>query len=98
MLRNGSIAPLEKIAEQGDTDIQTLLGEVYDPFPGRTSMRGAVKDMTEAKKWYERAALAGDDLACRRLIRIYATGKPSVDNYLKAGYYFLRWALPQFRL
>jgi hypothetical protein len=87
-IRKGNLSSLEALAEAGDPEVQFLLGEIYDTTFAPSE--GALKDNTEAAKWYRMAAVQGHAHACRRLTRLYALGMGVPKNYLSALGWFLR--------
>lgn len=66
-----------KAAEQGDADAQNSIGHFYETGCETAEVK---QDPCEAIKWYEKAAEQGDDIAMRRLARIFKDGVLVPEN------------------
>lgn len=75
-------------AEKGDADAQFNLGVFYD---NRTddNDRPTTGNRAEAVKWLRRAAQQGLPRAQTRLAELYADGRDTAADYVKAGAWFL---------
>jgi hypothetical protein len=86
--REGKLAGLEALASAGDSEVQFMLGEIYDTT--FASAEDVVKDDAAAAKWYRMAAEQGHAHAQRRLTRLYALGRGVPKSYLRAAGWLLR--------
>ncbi len=66
------------LAEQGDSNAQTMLGAMY------YSGRGVIQDYKEAEKWWRLAAEQGDSDAQHNLGVMYADGQGVIQDYKEA--------------
>ena len=66
------------LAEQGDADVQTLVGAMY------SNGKGVPQDYTEAVKWYRLASEQGTADAQTNLGFMYSNGKGVPQDYAKA--------------
>ncbi|MDR3231625.1 MAG: sel1 repeat family protein, partial [Synergistaceae bacterium] len=81
-------------AERGAPMPQYMLAQMHE------TGKGAAKSLTEAVKWYEKAAAQGNTMAQNRLGEMYRDGLGVVKNKQKAIQLFERAAkggLPQAR-
>ena len=70
------------LAEQGDADVQTLVGAMY------SNGKGVPQDYTEAVKWYLLAAEQGDAKAQTDLGVMYADGDGVTQDYKEAANWY----------
>jgi len=66
------------LAEQGDTQAQNNIGDMYDKG------RGVPQDNAEAVKWYRKAAEQGDVIGQNNLGEMYEKGKGVPKDYVLA--------------
>ena len=69
---------LQAQANQGDTEAQNRLGELY------AKGRGVPQDYTQARTWYEKAAAQGHPLAQNNLAELYFAGLGGPPDYVRA--------------
>lgn len=69
---------LQGQANQGDTEAQNRLGELY------AKGRGVPQDYTQARTWYEKAASQGHPLAQNNLAELYFAGLGGPQDYVRA--------------
>jgi TPR repeat protein len=62
------------LAERGNSDAQSVLGDIYDQG------QGVPQDHTAAVSWWRKAARQGDRLARRNLERTYLKGLSASDE------------------
>ena len=74
--------PLRVKAEQGDASAQNKLGERYEKG------KGARPNLTEAAKWYRRAAMQGNAWAQQNLGLMYQKGAGVTRDYVEAYCWF----------
>jgi hypothetical protein len=74
------LASVRQRAEAGDAKAQAELGLTYEYGFG-----GAQRDLSEALKWYRRAAEQGDGSAEYALARMYFEGRGVEKNYSEAA-------------
>ena len=77
----GALAIWEPLAEQGDVNMQLLLGSIYDLG------QGVPQDDAEAVKWYERAATQGSAKGQYQLGAVYVRSAQVKDPF--QGYKWL---------
>ncbi len=77
----GALAIWQPLAEQGDVNMQLLLGSIYDLG------QGVPQDDAEAVKWYERAAAQGSAKGQYQLGAVYARSTQVKDPF--QGYKWL---------
>jgi TPR repeat protein len=77
----GALAIWQPLAEQGDVNVQLLIGSIYDLG------QGVPQDDAEAVKWYERAAAQGSAKGQYQLGAIYARSAQVKDPF--QGYKWL---------
>jgi TPR repeat protein len=77
----GALAIWQPLAEQGDVNMQLLIGSIYDLG------QGVPQDDAEAVKWYERAAMQGSAKGQYQLGAVYARSAQVKDPY--QGYKWL---------
>jgi hypothetical protein len=77
----GALAIWQPLAEQGDVNMQLLLGSIYDLG------QGVPQDDAEAVKWYERAAVQGSAKGQYQLGAVYARSTQVKDPF--QGYKWL---------
>ncbi|MGZ8363371.1 MAG: tetratricopeptide repeat protein, partial [Caulobacteraceae bacterium] len=81
------VADLRRAANLGDPQAQFYLGKLYE-----TGDAGIAKDMTEARKWTERAAKNGERKAMHNLALYYFEGAGGPKNATAAAQWFRRAA------
>ena len=81
-----SLAPLRKVAEQGDAEAQYNLGLAY------ANGIGVAKDLEEAVKWYRKAAEQGDVQAQYYLGNAYGLGQGIAQDEEEAVKWLLKAA------
>jgi hypothetical protein len=86
--REGNLSALEALALAGDSEVQFMLGEIYDTT--FASANGVAKDNATAAKWYRMASERGHSHAQRRLTRLYALGMGVPQSYFRALGWLLR--------
>jgi TPR repeat protein len=69
---------LQTQANQGDTEAQNRLGELY------AKGRGVTQDYAQARAWYEKAAEKGHPLAQNNLAELYFAGLGGPPDYVRA--------------
>jgi serine/threonine protein kinase/TPR repeat protein len=69
-----ALAALKPLADAGNAQAQTRLGDMY------AEARGTTRDAAAAKSWYEKAALQGDTSAQMKLGAIYASASSGARN------------------
>ena len=69
---------LQAQANQGDTEAQNRLGELY------AKGRGVPQDYAQARTWYEKAASLGNPLAQNNLAELYFAGLGGPPDYVRA--------------
>jgi uncharacterized protein len=69
---------LQTQANQGDTEAQNRLGELY------AKGRGVPQDYAQARTWYEKAASLGHPLAQNNLAELYFAGLGGPADYVRA--------------
>ena len=69
---------LQTQANQGDTEAQNRLGELY------AKGRGVPQDYTQARAWYEKAAAQGHPMAQNNLAELYFAGLGGPPDYVRA--------------
>ena len=72
------LATLQAQAQQGDTEAQVRLGDLY------AKGRGVPKDHTQARAWYERAAAQGHPIGQNNLAELYFAGLGGPPDYVRA--------------
>jgi outer membrane biosynthesis protein TonB len=77
----GALAIWQPLAEQGDVNMQLLIGSIYDLG------QGVPQDDAEAVKWYERAAMQGSAKGQYQLGAVYARSAQVKDPF--QGYKWL---------
>ena len=82
-----SLAALRELAEAGDLDAQTELGERYQGGYG-----GVQRDYTEAARWYRRSAEQGHALGQAYLGFMYSNGRGVQQDYREAVRWYRRSA------
>ncbi|RAK56800.1 SEL1-like repeat protein [Phenylobacterium deserti] len=65
----GSLAKIKALADAGHAPAQTYLGQLYEGGD-----HGVVQNLTEARRWYQRAAQAGDTKGMYNLGLLYYRG------------------------
>jgi len=65
-------------AQQGDTEAQVRLGDLY------SKGRGVPKDHTQARAWYEKAASQGHPMGQNNLAELYFAGLGGPPDYVRA--------------
>lgn len=95
MLRGGSYVPLVKYAEEGDVDLQYLLGWHSDPM--YNSPYGLNMNIDEAEKWDRMGAENGHLLCMRALSRVIYTKDHSLNGILRAMYWLAKYQLATLR-
>jgi len=81
------LGPLREAANLGYGPAQFYLGKLYE-----TGEAGVPKDMMEARRWTERAAVAGDRKAMHNLALYFFEGSGGPKNPAAAGVWFHRAA------
>ncbi|WP_232792779.1 peptidoglycan-binding protein [Caulobacter hibisci] len=81
------IAPLRKAANLGLPKAQFLLAKMYEMGEG-----GQKKDLTEARRWYERAAQSGDASAMHNVGLFASRGQGGPENWTTAATWFRKAA------
>jgi TPR repeat protein len=71
-----------KAAEQGDSDAQDELGNLY------LSGEGVTKDYTQAREWFRKAAEQGDADAQESLGDLYGNGQGVTQDYAEAYFWY----------
>ena len=84
ILLETAITMMKNLSDGGSGDASNRLGNMY--FDGV----GVKRDLTEAAKWYERAAALGNGSAKMRLAEMYRDGKGVEANPEKAAYWYSR--------
>ena len=69
---------LQTQANQGNTEAQNRLGELY------AKGRGVPQDYAQARTWYEKAAAQGHPLAQNNLAELYFAGLGGPQDYVRA--------------
>lgn len=69
---------LQTQANQGDTEAQNRLGELY------AKGRGVQQDYAQAREWYGKAASQGHPLAQNNLAELYFAGLGVSQDYVRA--------------
>ena len=69
---------LQAQAQQGDTEAQVRLGDLY------AKGRGVPKDHTQARAWYEKAASQGHPIGQNNLAELYFAGLGGPPDYVRA--------------
>jgi len=69
---------LQTQANQGDTEAQNRLGELY------AKGRGVPQDYAQARAWYEKSASQGHPLAQNNLAELYFAGLGGPPDYVRA--------------
>ena len=72
------LATLQAQAQQGDTEAQVRLGDLY------AKGRGVPKDHTQARAWYEKAAAQGHPIGQNNLAELYFAGLGGPPDYVRA--------------
>jgi FOG: TPR repeat, SEL1 subfamily len=72
----------EKVASQGDVEVQVILGNVYN------NIFNELRDESKAAKWYEKAALQGNAEAQHKLGMLYLFGDGVTIDYTEAIKWF----------
>lgn len=72
------LATVQAQAQQGDTEAQVRLGDLY------AKGRGVPKDYTQARAWYEKAALQGHPMAQNNLAELHFAGLGGPPDYVRA--------------
>lgn len=72
------LATLQAQAQQGDTEAQVRLGDLY------AKGRGVPKDYTQARAWYEKAAAQGHPIGQNNLAELYFAGLGGPQDYVRA--------------
>jgi localization factor PodJL len=83
----GGLDDLKKAANLGHAAAQFYLAKLYE-----TGGAGLKKDLTEARRWTERAAQGGDVAAMHNLGLYYYEGEAGPQDSTKAAYWFHRAA------
>ena len=83
----GGLAALQKVAGQGYPAAQFYLAKLYENGTG-----GVKKDLSEARRWTERAAEGGDPKAMHNLGIAYIAGTGGPKNSTVAAQWFRRAA------
>src|SRR5208337_1204151 len=74
------LASVRRCAEAGDVKAQAELGLTYE-----YGLAGVQRDLSEALKWYRRAAEQGDGSAAHSLAGMYFEGRGVEKNYSEAA-------------
>ena len=74
-----ALKELQETAEQGNAEVQALLGRTY--YAGK----GVEKNYMEAAKWFHKAAEQGNAEAQASLCRMYYKGEGVVQDFVTAG-------------
>ena len=72
------LATLQAQAQQGDTEAQVRLGDLY------AKGRGVPKDHAQARTWYEKAASQGHPIGQNNLAELYFAGLGGPPDYVRA--------------
>lgn len=72
------LATVQAQAQQGDTEAQVRLGDLY------AKGRGVPKDYTQARVWYEKAAAQGHPMGQNNLAELYFAGLGGPPDYVRA--------------
>jgi localization factor PodJL len=83
----GALAKLKAIAEAGHAPAQVYLGKLYE-----TGEHGVVKNMTQARRWTERAAEGGDPAAMHNLALYEFRGDGGPQDLVAAVRWFRKAA------
>lgn len=83
----GGLEPLRRAANLGSPQAQAYLGLIY-----RDGKSGVSKDLTEARRWYERAAAGGDITAMHAVGLMHFNGEGGPKNLTSAAQWFRRAA------
>ncbi|MFT4253051.1 MAG: peptidoglycan-binding protein [Caulobacter sp.] len=81
------IAPLRKAANLGMPKAQFILAKMYEEGEG-----GLKRDLTEARRWYERAAQGGDASAMHNVGLFASRGQGGPQNWTTAANWFRKAA------
>ena len=84
---NSGIEPLRKAANLGYAPAEFYLAKLYED-----GQSGLTKDLTEARRWTQRAAEAGDRKAMHNLALYYFEGTGGPKNLTQAAQWFRRAA------
>ncbi len=95
-LREDSLVPLVKYAEEGDAELQYLLGWHSDPI--YKSPQGLNMSLDEAEKWDLMGAKNGHAKCMRALSRVIYSKDKSINGILRAMYWLTRYQLATIRL
>jgi localization factor PodJL len=79
----GALAQLKAVAERGHAPAQFYLGKLYE-----NGQFGVVQNMTEARRWTERAAEGGDAAAMHNLALYHFRGEGGPQNLASATRWF----------
>jgi TPR repeat protein len=79
-LKSGDFASarllLRRAAEAGSPNAALMLGETFDPLVmHELGAIGIKADSAQARRWYEKAAELGSDIAAQRLAKLAQTGQ-----------------------
>jgi TPR repeat protein len=79
-MKNGDLASarllLRRAAEAGSARAALMLGTTFDPlFIQQLGAIGIVPDVARARRWYEKAAELGSDVASQRLDKLAHSGQ-----------------------
>jgi TPR repeat protein len=75
---------LQKVGNNGDVDIQFILGSIYE-------LNKDIQDYAKAAYWFQKAADQGDKAAQFALGRVYEFGE-GVQDYKRAAYWYQKAA------
>lgn len=84
-----ALIDLKPLAEQGNTEAQCILGNLYHLG------LGVNQNSLEAVKWYRQSAQQGDPIAANNLGTIYLTGDQNIEQDITEAQYWLQQARQQ---